>query len=236
MKKSNCLTYLIGLSDTDSLDNARLSVILGICNNLEYYQLLQESYYKDSIINKELVTVISYRFIEIIKLPKLNDTITIETFPYDVSKTLGYRHTIVYDENHLEIIKLYSEGPLYNLKTQSITRYNVNEIKVLNSYSAQDVKALFTQLPKDLNYEYLDVVKVSEEQLDRYNHVSNVRYVSIIEKYLKKYYNYLEVTYKRQARLGDELIIESAKFEGHEVIRLSRDGEVICFAIKGSKL
>ncbi|MDR2867195.1 MAG: hypothetical protein LBV55_00830 [Acholeplasmatales bacterium] len=238
MKPRNTLNYLVGLSDCDQFDRLRLTNLLAICNNLEFYQLLEEKYYQEAIISKTLVTVLSYRYIEILRWPKLHEKIIIKTYPYSVTKALGLRHTVIYDEQMKIMVKLYSEGPLWDLVNKTIRRYNIEEIKLLNSYPKQDIEIQRTSMNELPSLEVVGQIVITNDYLDRYNHVSNVKYVAIFEKYLTKYYNIIEIIYKSQAVLGDELVIWKNLDASHGrcVIKITRNTEIICLAISKGEL
>ena len=228
--KKNEVTTFIGALECNQNDTPRLSSILAKANDLELFQLLSEETTMFKDINKiDNMVLISFRYIEIIRMPSFMERIKIKTFPYETNRVMGYRHTYLYVQYNNPIIKLHSEGPLFDLVNNHLLRFDLSKIKTLNKYPKQDIVINKTNITEDIELIKLADVTITNDLVDRFKHVNNTKYLQIFEQFLQVGYNYLEIYYKRPAYLGDNLSIYSGSIDTHNVLQLhDNNNNLIC--------
>ena len=157
---------------------------------------------------RNLVWVVNSWQIEIERLPKLTEKVTIGTFPYDFKGFMGYRNFFMQDEEGNYIAKANTLWVLLDSKTGKPTRPDdehrnkyICEEKLPMEYGSRKVT-----IPEEM--EKGEAVEIKKHHLDTNHHVNNGQYVKICMDSLGeevKNISRFKVEYRKQAFLGDAL-------------------------------
>ena len=139
--------------------------------------------------------------IEIRRIPKMFEEISVKTWAYEFATSIGYRNVIVTDENGEDIVC-----------ADSMERCGRK-----------------IRLPKE--FEVVDSVVVPKADIDYNGHMSNAKYILLANEYVEDItcVNRIRVEYKSQARYKEALVIEraiqeieaEAGMETHVIIKMS---------------
>lgn len=160
--------------------------------------------------------------IVILRRPKLNELVTITTFPYEFKGFLGYRNFTIKDEAGEIIVKAASIWSLINLETlkpqrmsaELAARYELGE-KLEMEYKPRKI------ICEGEGKEEKPVI-VKRTQIDSNHHMNNSAYVSVALEYLpmEKDVKEIRVEYRNAAYAGEEMIPVIYEDEGKLQVEL----------------
>ena len=155
--------------------------------------------------------VISRMEIDVIRMPKYQETIDIYTYP---GKTLGFfypRHFVVYDRKGEIIIRAASVWALINKDTRNVEMRNKFPSLIGESHDGE--------LPRPARLAALKDDPILEKRTVRYSdvdlngHLNNIKYVEMIddlesgEVHASRALKHVLLNYEKELREGDELVL-----------------------------
>lgn len=157
---------------------------------------------------KNLVWVLSSWQIEIIRMPSLNEVVTVTTIPYEFKSFMGFRNFLMETADGEVLAKATSLWTLINTQTG---RPEKPDDFLLSAYELGE-KIDMNYKPRKIHVEgearVLDGFKVFPTQIDSNHHVNNAEYVNMAVACLPEQANIVEmrVEYKTSAYLGDVIV------------------------------
>ena len=165
----------------------------------------------DVLTSNELIWVINYWELDIARLPKLCEYVTVGTYPYDFKGCFGYRNFYMKDEAGEFIVKansmwtLMDTSSLRPAKAPDFIRdaYEM-EPKLEMSYNSRKVQVPVGDEIIELEK---DPIHIQLHHLDSNRHVNNGQYVKLAMSAAGDDINIssLRIDYRRQAVLGDTI-------------------------------
>jgi medium-chain acyl-[acyl-carrier-protein] hydrolase len=157
--------------------------------------------------------------IRVIRYPKVNDEILINTYPIRTQGVIGERGFEVYSETGELLLTAYSIWAYADLKNQKLLRPPVEIIVDFGEFfpPPMEKKLRFPSYTKDENPYYLTATReyiVTRRDIDTNDHVNNVKYIEwAMDDIPESFYNAnrvreTKVNYKKQCRLGDKVVAE----------------------------
>ncbi len=172
--------------------------------------------------------------------PRWRDEVTVETWPAEVAPPFAIRDFRVLDERGEEIAAATSSWLLMDMARRRPLRRIPPEILAL--HPTEPVRALpveASRLPRLDDAEREEHVRVGRSDLDLNEHVNHVFYVARVEEsvpvelWKSARVSELEIEFKSECHLGDELAARSAA-EGndrdiwlHSLVRTKDGGEAV---------
>jgi medium-chain acyl-[acyl-carrier-protein] hydrolase len=207
-------TYTIGYSDVDFLKNLKCSKLF------EYFQdTAGEAADRlgagvDTLAEKYSVTWVLTRIrVEFTRIPELNESITVATWPHPPGKLEFERDFTVADGNGDVIVRAVSTWVVIDTKTRELRRsdYIHMEYPEFNVEHALDSRPGKLRPSGDPEPVYRKVVGYSD--VDFNGHINNSRYIDYImdcfpvESHRQYMIKTLEVNYLKEAFPGDTLLL-----------------------------
>lgn len=154
---------------------------------------------------KNLVWVVSFWQVDIIKYPKMGDNVKIGTFAYDYKSFIGYRNFFLQDEKGEYLVKANSIWALLNTETGRPEKADPDDMALYGKEERLDMEYKPRKIVVPENMQELEPIEVKPYHLDVNHHVNNGQYISIAFSCLpeKKMPKSIRVEYRNQARLGD---------------------------------
>jgi len=150
-----------------------------------------------------------YRWlIKIDRLPKLGETITVQTWASSFERFYGNREFIVLDGRDNPIVKASSVWIYFNIKKRKPMRI---PLEMGDAYGIDETRALeepFTDFDFDFEPKVIEEFTVKRSDIDTNSHVNNKKYVDWIMETVPQqiYDNYkvtsLQIIYKKESSLG----------------------------------
>ena len=139
----------------------------------EHCKVLQLDW--ETLASRDLFWAIIRQKVEITRLPKCGETITIETWPMPTTRSAFPRATVAYDETGKELFSVMGLWVLMNLKTRTMMLPGKSGIDLAGITRGCELSAPGSLSPKELEHTMVRTVRFSE--LDRNGHMNNTRYM-----------------------------------------------------------
>ena len=158
--------------------------------------------------------------IEIRRIPKMFEEISVKTWAYEFATSIGYRNVIVTDENGEDIVCADSMWTLMDMETKHPVRIEEEDAKgyEINPRYPMERCGRKIRLPKE--FEVVDTVVVPKADIDYNGHMNNTRYAELAtdcaSKLLKKGNRVkgIKLIFKSEAMLSDTLKLYAAEKDG----------------------
>jgi acyl-ACP thioesterase len=177
-------------------------------------------FFKENGIAQMLVS----RQTDLRRMPVYGERLTVETRVYDCKSFLGYRNTVIYDEEGRPCVVSWSIGAFVNLETGRPEKLPAGIIAGLRFDPKFDMEYLGKKIaPPGEPGEKLPPLGVSRNDIDFNRHMNNAHYVRIAVELLPEDFRTLRfrIEYKSPARYGDLLYPERNVREGVVFLRLN---------------
>ena len=205
--------YKIKYSDIGTNSKITLKALVDTLQEAAISHSNQAGYGVNDIPNTHLAWLLLNWKIEIISYPKLNDNITVKTWPRIFDKLYSYRDFEVYDENNNIIAIASSKWFAIDTENKKIRKLTpeitgayggITQKEVLNSSFDEKIKE-----PKELklNFNYT----IQRRDLDTNNHVNNLHYIDYAletldeDIYNNVAFNNIEIIYKKEIKLKENI-------------------------------
>jgi acyl-ACP thioesterase len=202
-------SFKVTTNDFDSNDCLKPVAILN------YFQEVAGRHAEDlgigyeATLKKGLAWILIANRFQVIKPIKTQTTITVKTWPNQPKSLACIRQYQIYDEDGDLAVIGSSKWVIIDIVTKKITVIN-KDLYHGNYENECNFATDFTQLKtvtEDATYEY----KVGESDIDHYKHMNNSRYAEVIFNSLGTVrfnkYNYFEISYRKEALLGDIIYV-----------------------------
>lgn len=167
--------------------------------------------------------VLNYWQIDIKRLPRLTDNITIGTIPYLIKGFLGHRNFYIKDAGTGEmIIKANSLWTLINLKKLLPVRADSDMIEKYNCGEKLDMEYTDRKIRLTGDFAEGSPIEIAGYMLDTNHHVNNSQYIEMALAFVPegKKITRLRTEYKESAYLGDTLIPRIYEYDGNIGVEL----------------
>ena len=200
----------IGFSECDTDRRLTVTALIDAFQDCSTFQSEDAHVGFDVLEAMNLVWVVNYWEVQIEKLPKLCDRVTVGTFPYSFKSCFGLRNFYMKDERGDFLVKANSMWTLINSKEvrpvkapEFISSAYTIEEKLDMSYNSRKVA-----IPEGEEVRVIekDPVEIAKHHLDSNNHVNNGQYVKLAMSEIEADHDNitsLRIDYRRQAMLGD---------------------------------
>ncbi len=234
VKKYNILTFY-----TDYKNKITPKNLIGLFQEIATVQSDQLKVGRKYMSNEDLLWVLIKYDIEIIRMPKYPEKITIETYAMYTRKFYVYRKFKVYDEDNNLITKAYSAWSLVNKKTKHLEKMPKELMKAYGCFNnSSKEKAKFENIKSVKNPNLIKKFSIRYTDIDHNLHVNNTNYISwainsvpkdiVIDWNLKK----ISIIYRKEGKYGDDITVETGVDKSDSVL-CSHDikdqsGDIIC--------
>ncbi|MBQ6996770.1 MAG: hypothetical protein IJN60_00125 [Oscillospiraceae bacterium] len=172
----------VGDTQVNAFDRLKNSQLLAILQEAagEHGALLGVD--KDSLLKKKLFWALIRYHIEITRLPRSGEVITVETWPMPTTRTAYPRATVAYDADGNELFRGISLFVLVNFETRAMVLPAFSGVEVNGWVRGNELAMPGSLLPKALENSESRVVRFSD--LDFNGHMNNCRYMQWVDDLL----------------------------------------------------
>ena len=174
--------FTIGDIHLDRFDRVKPSVLLYFAQEVAVKHCTALSFGYEAMQGRHLFWAISRQKMQITRLPKAGETITVETWPMPTTKVAYPRSTVGYDENGKELFRAISLWVLMDTDTRNMITPGKSGIIVAGTLRGLELAAPHSLVPKHLGT--MCRRKVGFTELDRNGHMNNTRYLDWISDLL----------------------------------------------------
>ena len=136
----------------------------------------------DALLEKNLFWAVIRHRVQITRLPRRDETITVETWPMPTTRVAYPRSVIAYDAEGKECFRAISLWVLMDLKSRAMVLPGKSGISVEGTLRGNELTAPGSLVPKDLSNIRQRAVCFTD--LDRNGHMNNTRYLDWIDDLL----------------------------------------------------
>jgi len=216
----------IGFSDCDINKTFTLTSLIDAFQDCSTFQSEDLGVGFDVLTQHNVVWVINYWELNIYRLPKLCDYVTVGTYPYAFKGCFGFRNFYMKDDKNEYIVKANSMWTLVDTLSSRPSRapqfisqsYELEE-KLDMTYNPR--KVLIPETDDVLTLEK-DPIHIQLHHLDSNHHVNNGQYVKLAMSALGEEENIssLRIDYRKQAHLGDTIYPVVYKTDNKSIVAL----------------
>lgn len=154
--------------------------------------------------------ILSWR-VKVLSRPEFNTTLTVKTWSRKMDKLYAYRDYNILDENNNIIALASSKWVLIDYENGKIVKLSdkiSDDFKLENKNAFDDEN----EIELNINYKIKNRIcyKITKAQIDLNHHLNNINYLDLAKEILTESidsYNELQVLYKKQIMLGEEMYI-----------------------------
>ena len=175
MEPIYCKKFTLYGNDCDCFGRAKPATILGMMQEAAGEQCEGLAMSWDEMAEKGLFWAITRQTVEITRLPRAYETITIETWPMPATKVAFPRASVAYDESGSELFRTIALWVLMDLKERSMVLPGKSGIDLPGCVRGGELPSPKSLMPKNLPNETQRKVRFG--QLDRNGHMNNTKYL-----------------------------------------------------------
>ncbi len=200
-------------SRTDHLGNLKLFSAFQMLQDCSELWLDAAPEYQEFLKQNGMAQLLAFRQVEIIRVPRFKEKLTITTSVFDCKELFGFRNTFIYDESHNPCYKTWSLGVFVELSSGKMKKLprevmQATKMDAKQEMSYRDRRILvptdFTELPQSAP------LAVTKNDIDYNQHMNNAHYIRMACEFLPENFQvqHVRIDYKKPAKLGDILIPE----------------------------
>ena len=200
----------------------------------QHCALLQVDY--DTLSHQNLFWAVTRNRVQVTRLPRLGETVTVETWPMPTTRVAFPRSVVAYDENHQELFRSISLWVLMDSRTRGMLLPGKSGITVNGTLLGTELDAPRAIATRPM----ADTVNrtVGYTLLDRNGHMNTTRYLDWVCDLLPSQFHQdhpvreFTVCYMNEAREGEEIALSYELTDGPVLtVDAQRDGNRIFSAL-----
>lgn len=206
-------TYAIRYTDVDFKDELKLSALLSVLEESACLSADELGFGYADITPRGIGFILANWYLEISRPIKLNEQLTVHTWPMKPQNTIFLREFEVYSGEE-KVCSGTTRWCMVDLKTFSVLPTSVffnGDTREYNDFRAIDYNA-WRMLPlKDGEKKYEKTISVSD--YDHYFHMNNTRYADVcldafsVDELTRRSIENVQITYVKQCKCGEKLEI-----------------------------
>ncbi len=182
MKPIYSQTFTLTDMDVDCFGNMKLSTVLTCAQEVagKHSALLGADY--DTLMKKQLFWAVSRHKVQITRLPRLGETITVETWPMPTTRVAYPRALAAFDAQGNELFRSISLWVLMDAENRAMVLPGKSGVEVSGTLTGGELAVPHSLAPKALCNTVARTVTYT--CLDRNGHMNNTRYLDWVEDLL----------------------------------------------------
>lgn len=205
----------------DCFGRVKPSVLLYFAQNVagQHAGLLGTGW--DELAEKHLFWAILRHHVQISRLPKAGEAITLETWPMPTTRSAYPRATAAYDSHGQELFRSAAIWVLMNTKTRSMVLPGKSGVEVSGTLRGTELSAPESIHPVQLQNKAQRTVSYTD--LDQNSHMNNTRYLDWIDDLLPSSFHKnhtvreMNICYLAEAREGQQLGLDWELSDDHSL-------------------
>ncbi len=184
--------------------------------SIEHTELL--GYPRETTLDKGLLWVIAEEHIDILSMPKYDETVIISTYPSKMMHVLFPRSYKITNEKGETLIEASAIWALIDMESRQMINPSEHHIEIPDLADGRAFPMpLGSKMPS--SFEKSAKVKAEYSLCDLNKHINNASYLSIAEDLLPIHYllehelKLIDIKYLHEVRLGDEFAIDYSKID-----------------------
>ena len=209
-------------SAADCFGRLKPSMLLSYCQEVAGKHCIELGTDYDSMAAKNMIWAIIRQKVQITRLPRVGETITLETWPMPTARTCYPRATVGYDAEGNELFKVLGLWVIMDLNTRAMIIPRKSGIVVEGVLRGNELTIPSGLSPRDLSACLSRKVMFSD--LDQNGHMNNSRYLEWMYDLLDSSFHRdhtpreLNICYHAEAKEGQTLHLNWQLSEANEML------------------
>ncbi|KGG53806.1 acyl-[acyl-carrier-protein] thioesterase [Lactobacillus sp. wkB10] len=167
--------HIVNYYECDENKNLKLPAMIDLMMSVSEHQLDSGNGSTSALTKRGLGWVVTQYHIEVTRLPRPNEEITLTTEPFGYNRFLEYRSYVFTDQNGNELITVKSEWVLFDLQTRKLVS---TDKEMMAEIGVPLLKKLprFPRLRVQDKYQNERQYRVRYDDLDTNHHMTNGHY------------------------------------------------------------
>lgn len=205
-------TYTVSGSHVDRYGRLKPSALLFFVQEVTEKHCDQLALGSDTLALQNLFWAVVRHRVQIIHLPRIGETITVETWPMPTARTAFPRATAAYDDQGNEVFRVISLWVLVNKTSRSMVLPGKSGIELTGMLRGCELATPASIVPKAMENSVTRQVGYTE--LDRNGHMNNTRYMDWVDDLLPSAFHEQHSTkefilcYLSEAKEGQEVCLD----------------------------
>lgn len=202
------ITERVGTSKTGADGLMTFVSAIDSMQDCELFSLEAAPVFRNYLIQNNIRMILASRQADILRMPSYGEKITVVTMPYEYSRGVGSRNTVIYGADGLPCILTWSFGAFISVETGRIANIPKEVSMDLIRDKKLDMEYLDRKIElPDSSFSALEPVAVCNRHIDLNEHVNNAKYIEIALDLLPGDIRIkrMRAEYKRAAVLGNPL-------------------------------
>ncbi len=220
------LNYKVTTSCCDSEGKLKLYSALQMMQDCSEMWIDSEPTARKFFNDNNMTQLLATRQIEVVRVPRFKEDLTVTTSIYEVLPMYGFRNTFIRDAQGQPCYRTWSMGAFVDLATGKLARLSEDAIASLTLEDKQEMNYRGRRiiLPKQ-DGTVLPPVKVMRADIDYNRHMNNANYVRIAMELLPEGFEVhdMRVEYRIAAKQGDLLTPTLYPIDGGHIVSLAID-------------
>jgi acyl-ACP thioesterase len=230
---------LVKVSELAANHQLKITALVKFVQDCEMLHIDSLTKFNQFLDNHQTGVFLTFRQLDIFDLPKFKTNLTIKTNPYETKTFLGFRNTMVYDEEKL-IACSYSIGNFVNIKTGLPTRLSQEAIDSIELGVPFEMEYTNRKVIKDDSYQLIKVenILIRNSHIDIYQHCNNVNYIEFSLNNLPDDYEIkrIRAEYKIALQLNEQALVKVYYNSSSYIIEIYNASEKLAFIAEFSNL
>ncbi len=223
-------TYTVEDNEVDCFGLLKPSMILFYAQDVAGCHCLQLGTDYDSMAAKGLFWAVIRHRVQVTRMPRRGESITVETWPMPTTRVAYPRATVAFDGEGREVFRIISLWVIMDLESRAMILPGKSGVEVLGLTRGGELSAPGSLAPKAMENRQQRRVRYSD--LDRNGHMNNCRYLEWVTDLLPSAFHgghaleEFTVCYLSEAREGDCLTLQwQQDSDGVVRVEATRPGE-----------
>lgn len=164
---------------------------------------------KQYFTEQNMTQLLVFREVEIVRVPRYKEELTVSTSVYDMKPMFGFRNTFIYDADGNPCYRTWSMGAFVDKSTGRLKRIGEATLKTINlePQLAMRYGDRRIAVPKEGGVQ-CEPIRVLKGDIDYNRHVNNANYIRMAMELLRDDFSVgaLRVDYKVATKRGDVLV------------------------------
>ena len=222
------LNYKVTTSCCDSEGKLKLYSALQMMQDCSEMWIDSEPTARKFFNDNNMTQLLATRQIEVVRVPRFKEDLTVTTSIYEVLPMYGFRNTFIRDAQGQPCYRTWSMGAFVDLATGKLARLSEDAIASLTLEDKQEMNYRSRRiiLPKQ-DGTVLEPVEVMCADIDYNRHMNNANYVRIAMELLPEGFEVhdMRVEYRIAAKQGDLLTPTLYPIDGGYIVSLAIDNQ-----------
>ncbi len=222
--------YTVEDNEVDCFGDLKPSMILFYAQDVAAGHCLQLGTDYDSMSARGLFWAVIRHRVQVTRMPRRGETVTVETWPMPTTRVAYPRATVAYDADGREVFRIISLWVIMDLESRAMILPGKSGVEVTGLTRGGELAAPGSLAPRILENRESRTVRYSD--LDRNGHMNNCRYLEWVTDLLPSAFHgshrigEFTVCYLSEAREGERLTLQWQQGEDGVIrVESTRPGE-----------